>query len=751
MRPKNLSGTLAIILAIASFALANPIPQPPDVNMPFEHISVDIQPDGEQLRAVFSGKFTFDWISESVEKMQFPVLPDTNNIGVWMNDTPVSWQWSDKLYEHGIWEIPEMPLFEWYEPFPESGGTLRIEYDHALLEWPGEFVYFYPFHFRSKSGIGGVITTVEVEIQLPSDFTLRHVGLWYPGVILHPWVISQEFSEYSVTDSQLTMTIDSRYEPDGYGFAGGFNLFFAARTLYVAPGGDDVIGTGTRKKPFRTIQRAIDLAVDGVVITVADGTYTGEGNRDIDFKGKAITVRSENGPENCIIDCNGLGRGFYFQSGEDANSILAGFTITNGYDGGIRCLRSSPVITGCIIIDNEGSFGAGISCLEGRPTITNCTISGNTARGDGGGIYCNYKSSPTITNCIINGNSSYGRYGGGGMFFEDSSPTITNCIIWGNVADQDPQLSASTNPAYSCIQNWGGGGQGNIFYDPCFIEPGFWADANDPNIVVEPNNPNAIWIQGDYHLLVDSPCIDAGDPNFVPGPNETDLDGRPRIIGAAIDMGAYEFNHIPIADAGPNQVVYAWIDWIAQATLDGSGSYDEDGQPLTYLWSWTVDGNTYDANGIFPTIERPVGEYTIELIVNDGIDDSKPNWAVITVIEPVESRLWIFPRIINRYSRQKKMMAWLRLPGGLTKDQIDSGQPLLLYPGGIEATRQFVFQHHRRRAARYTSIFAFFDKAELMNAVADNVRVELQVVGQLKTGQYFYGSDTIRIISRRRR
>ncbi|MHC4160149.1 MAG: choice-of-anchor Q domain-containing protein, partial [Planctomycetota bacterium] len=73
-------------------------------------------------------------------------------------------------------------------------------------------------------------------------------------------------------------------------------------------------------------------------------------------------------------------------------------------------------------------------------------------------------------------------------------------------------------------------------------------DANDPNIIVGPNDPNAIWVDGDYHLLPNSPCIDAGDPNYVPEPNETDLDGKPRIVNDRIDMGAYEF--APAIEAG---------------------------------------------------------------------------------------------------------------------------------------------------------------------------------------------------------
>jgi hypothetical protein len=103
----------------------------------------------------------------------------------------------------------------------------------------------------------------------------------------------------------------------------------------------------------------------------------------------------------------------------------------------------------------------------------------------------------------------------------------------------------------------------------------------------------------------------------------------------------------------------------------------------------------------------------------------------------------ILPPVINRSSRQKRILAWVRLPEGITKDQIDNDTPLVLYPGNIQATRQYVFQNHRRKKQN-TSIFAFFDKAELMDAVDDNGRVELQVLGHfVDQGRYFYGSDTV--------
>jgi len=81
---------------------------------------------------------------------------------------------------------------------------------------------------------------------------------------------------------------------------------------------------------YPTIQAAVDACVDGDVVIVADDTYTGPGNTNIKFFGKAITVRSENGPENCIIDCEGSTQsGFYLQYEEGPASIVDGFTVTN--------------------------------------------------------------------------------------------------------------------------------------------------------------------------------------------------------------------------------------------------------------------------------------------------------------------------------------------------------------------------------------------------------------------------------------
>ena len=216
--------------------------------------------------------------------------------------------------------------------------------------------------------------------------------------------------------------------------------------------------------------------------------------------------------------------------------------------------------------------------------------------------------------------------------------------------------------------------------------------------------------------------------------------------GGEYSLAIVEFNTPPVADAGPNQTAYAWIDGIADVNLDGSASYDEDGDELTYLWSWQIEPNIYEANGVNPIIELPVGEHIIELVVNDGIEDSEPNCTTVTVIEPLHSFLRIMPRTINRKSRQRYIIAWLSLPEGVTKDDIDDNIPLTLYPGDIEASRQFIFQNDRG-GNTHTFILAFFNKSDLMNAVPDDGQVQLEAVGQLNTGRYFFGQRTIRIIN----
>jgi hypothetical protein len=92
-------------------------------------------------------------------------------------------------------------------------------------------------------------------------------------------------------------------------------------------------------------------------------------------------------------------------------------------------------------------------------------------------------------------------------------------------------------------------------------------------------------------------------------------------------------NQAPIADAGPDQTVEQSSYEGAEITLDGSGSYDPDDDPLTYTWSW--DTNT--ATGVSPTILLPLGTTMVTLVVNDGTADSEPDTVDITVQDTTPS------------------------------------------------------------------------------------------------------------------
>ena len=150
---------------------------------------------------------------------------------------------------------------------------------------------------------------------------------------------------------------------------------------------------------YSNIQAGIDAASSGDTVLVADGTYTGSGNKNLDFQGVNRVLMSENGPADCIIDCEYSGRGFFFHSIETESSVIQGFTIINGYmldGGGIYCEFSSPTIRNCIIADCQASgAGGGIRIIGFNPQIINCTIHNNYAS-TGGGL------SVTMSDMILN-------------------------------------------------------------------------------------------------------------------------------------------------------------------------------------------------------------------------------------------------------------------------------------------------------------------------------------------------------------
>ncbi|KPK37161.1 MAG: hypothetical protein AMJ65_15245, partial [Phycisphaerae bacterium SG8_4] len=207
---------------------------------------------------------------------------------------------------------------------------------------------------------------------------------------------------------------------------------------------------------FATIQAGIDTASDGDTILVAPGEYVV--TEPITFRGKAIIVKSEAGPDVTIIwmgtpaDTN-RGSVVVFENNETVESVLDGFTITGGRGswwpsadkwggGGIVFDASSGTVRNCAVVENTAKNGGGVLVFSGAsPTLTDCTIRGNSAigvtygvDGYGGGLHCGISSSMTLTNCTITGNSA-GRAGGGGHCWLNISLIMTDCAIMNNTAE----------------------------------------------------------------------------------------------------------------------------------------------------------------------------------------------------------------------------------------------------------------------------------------------------------------------------
>jgi parallel beta-helix repeat protein len=279
--------------------------------------------------------------------------------------------------------------------------------------------------------------------------------------------------------------------------------------MCISPSGNDSTGIGSPDAPFKTIQKGIDTIASPGHVVPTPATYTGTGNVDLDFKGKAITVRATE-PRSfytvttTVIDCQAnpanRRRAFYFHTGEDANSVLKGLTIINGYQtsgGAILCQNSSPTIKNCTFINNTASsFGGGIYCYDSNAVISNCTFSKNAALSKGGALFCDYYSGAILSNSILWNNIAPS---GHEIALAGSSTPSSLKALYNDVDGNRTEIYTETN----CQTAWG---PGNLDIDPCFVNP----DSNNYHLqsrIWQWDDVNG-WSEGKNNSL----CIDAGNP-----------------------------------------------------------------------------------------------------------------------------------------------------------------------------------------------------------------------------------------------
>lgn len=343
----------------------------------------------------------------------------------------------------------------------------------------------------------------------------------------------------------------------------------AVTTHYVDAGGSNPIAPYTSWATAATnIQDAIGATSLNDTVLVTNGIYQYGG---ASFNGSnrvqvinGVSLQSVNGPAVTVI------KGYWdpaTTNGPNAVrcvyltefSSLSGFTLTNGasgsgYGGGVVS-ESSCVISNCVITGNASAGnGAGSESIN-NSLLVDCVLSGNIAMigGAGGGAY-----GSTLVNCIVSNN--YALYGGG----------VGNCKVYDSLLTGNGKFNGFGSTAgggaylstlYNCTLagNFAGGAAANgctlinsiIYYNVnggyadcymcrltnCCTTLGFGnptvpsnSISNAPGFV----NPAA----GDFHLTPWSRCIDTGNNAFAT--NSTDLGGNPRIVGAAVDLGAYE-------------------------------------------------------------------------------------------------------------------------------------------------------------------------------------------------------------------
>jgi len=367
------------------------------------------------------------------------------------------------------------------------------------------------------------------------------------------------------------------------------NVTYTRRTLYVdALSGSDTNNGMSWSSAFNSLSCAVDEAQTGDMVIVAPGTYTA-----INSKGKAIEIRSVDGAENTIITGEGVQRGAILGvKNGDVKTVLNGFTICDGispngpsayrYNGGgvlfgtlKNCIVKNcealecgggvygSILENCNVVSNSAPYGGGVA----DSIIRKCRISSNNADVSGGAGFwtddCCFRSTVLIGNSVI-----YDNTAGDGIsvcgteryyirpvgFRTCMIPQVVNCTISGTV-----KLMTIFNSVARIEEN---------------LTDGTWFAAGVFDNVLYDENMFKDAARGDFRISSDGiiNLVNAGDTARAKEmPGMDDFLGNSRFVGAAVDIGAIEY----------------------QSESEWHAEYMMDGVSLSYLGR--------NANVIFPS------------------------------------------------------------------------------------------------------------------------------------------------------
>jgi parallel beta-helix repeat protein len=360
------------------------------------------------------------------------------------------------------------------------------------------------------------------------------------------------------------------------------------------------------------IQDAVDAAtVPGALVLVSNGVYQTSGRTVNGYAltnrvavTKPLVLQSVNGPAVTIIQGY---RDPVTTNGDSAVrcvyltnlATLAGFTLTHGATrtngdvyqeqagGGVFGFSFAAMVSNCVLTGNSAVRGGGVI----SNTLYNCIIVSNSSSSGGGGAYHS-----TLNNCTLSGNTGYGVY----------YSTLNNCTLAGNYR------GASFCTLSNCIVYYNDMGLGYPNYQNCTLnyccttpKPGGTGNITNAPLFVDQAG-------GNLRLQTNAPCINAGNNAYVT--TTTDLDGRPRIVGGTVDIGAYEFQ-----GAGMGE----FIGWLQQYGLptDGSADYlDADGDGMNNWQEWLCETDPTNALSVLQML-APSGDVTGVTVTWQSVTD----------------------------------------------------------------------------------------------------------------------------------